>query len=389
MQGTVSVLAYPAPLCESLSVRLQGKFAWITANSVDDCIDVAVQSDPKLLIVRSSEIGDALLDLCAAWQANDDVAGTPIIALSATDDISGKLRAFEAGCDDYMLESVSSDELGARINRAIYNKIANDQLRSRMQQASELAYIAMANSSMLGVNIQFLLDSAQANNLDELGQLFFRAIKNYDLVCSLQLRSEYGVKNMEANGMAKDLESQILTSLSNHGRFYDFGQRTVINYGVASILIKNMPLEDERRYGEIRDNIFALIQGLDSRTKSLDTIRKSEQEKALVEKLAFGIKCTMETVDGSFQAIMRDIATVVDDMAERMSIAIPAMSLSETQEKTLESIIESAVMDTQRVFNSGLKVDEQFVMLVDTINRLFASGNQLDAAELEELSRRL
>jgi hypothetical protein len=76
-------------------------------------------------------------------------------------------------------------------------------------------------------------------------------------------------------------------------------------------------------------------------------------------------------------------------MAERMSIAIPSMSLSETQEGTLETIVDKAVADAQRVFNQGLKVDEQFVMLVDAINRLFANGGRLSATELNKLSLQL
>jgi len=389
MHRVKPVIVFPAALCESLAARLPAKFEWIAAHSADECVDVATSRHPKLLIVYYSGQHGEVETLCKSWQENDDVADIPIIAIAAADDIARKLQAFDVGCDDYIVESVSDDELGARINRIIFNRIANEQLKGRIQQATEMAYIAMTNASVLGVNIQFLLDASQASNLDELGQLFFRAVGSYELTCSIQLRSEYGAKNMEENGMAKELESQILTSLADRGRFYDFGRRTVINYGVASILIKNMPLEDQRRYGEIRDNIFALIQGLDARTKALDTLRKSEQEKALVEKLAFGIKCTMETVDGSFQAIMRDIASVVEEMAERMSHVIPAMSLSETQESTLETIVDKAVGDTQRVFNQGLKVDEQFVTLVDAINRLFAEGNRLSAVELDELSSQL
>jgi len=389
MQGVMPVIVFPPALCTSLAARLPSKFDWIAAHSIAECIDLAIERHPKLLIVQHDGKTDDLETLCKAWQDSDDVADTPILAVAVLDDVAHKLRAFDAGCDDYVIESVSDEELRARINRAVFNKIANEQLKGRIQQATEMAYMAMTNASALGVNIQFLLDASLANNLDELGQLFFRAIGNYELTCSIQLRSEYGAKNMEENGMEKDLESQILTSLADRGRFYDFGRRTVVNYGCASILIKNMPIEDERRYGEIRDNIFALIQGLDARTKALDTIRKSEQEKALVEKLAFGIKCTMETVDGSFQAIMRDIAAVVDEMAERMSIAIPSMSLSETQEGTLETIVDKAVADAQRVFNQGLKVDEQFVMLVDAINRLFANGGRLSATELNKLSLQL
>jgi len=389
MPGTKPVLVFPPSLSASLSTRLAARYVCAPAISLEVCITMAAELAPKLIIVRESAPGSDIAVLCKALQENELTSDIPVIALALTDDAASRLHAFDMGCDDFLLESVSNEELNARVSRAIFNKIANEQLKSRIVQANQLAFSAMASTSILGVNIQFLLDSAQASNLDELGQLFFRAIKNYGLSCSLQLRSEYGEKNMEENGMAKDLESQLLTSLKDQGRFYDFGRRTIINYGHASILIKNMPVDDSVRYGEIRDNIFALVQGLDTRIKSLDSLKKAEQEKALVEKLAFGIKCTMETVDGSLHTIMRRIANVVEEMADQLSIAIPSMSLSEVQEKRLEGIVEKAIVDTQVVFNQGLKIDEQFVMLVDAINRLFADGDHFDAKALNEISRQL
>ena len=66
---------------------------------------------------------------------------------------------------------------------------------------------------------------------------------------------------MEANGMAKDLEAHLLDELKDVGRYYDFGKRSVMNYENVSLLVKNMPIEDERRYGAIKDNIFSLLQG--------------------------------------------------------------------------------------------------------------------------------
>lgn len=389
MQGVMSVLVYPPSLCASLTARLGARFCCTPAISMAACVAQAAQVEPKLIMVREAAPGSDIAELCKALQDNELTADIPVIALALTDDAVSRLHAFEVGCDDYLLEGVSNEELSARVSRSIFNKIANEQLKSRVMQAHQLAFSAMASTSILGVNIQFLLDSAQAGNLDELGQLYFRAIKHYGLSCSLQLRSEYGVKNMEENGMAKDLESQLLTSLKDQGRFYDFGRRTIINYGQASILVKNMPLDDTTRYGEIRDNIFALVQGLDARIKALDAVKKAEQEKALVEKLAFGIKCTMETADASFHTTMRRIANVVEDMADQLSSAIPAMSLSEAQEKRLERIVEKAIGDTQQVFHDGLKVDEQFVMLVDAINRLFANGDHFDARALNEISRQL
>ena len=117
-----------------------------------------------------------------------------------------------------------------RLNKAVFNKIANDQLQSQVKMANEAAFSAMADNSKLGINVHFLLDSFSCTNLDELGQQLFQALNNYGLKCSLQMRGRYETKNMEQNGMAKDLEAQLLSELKDSGRYYDFGKRSVMNY---------------------------------------------------------------------------------------------------------------------------------------------------------------
>ena len=126
MQGTKPVLVFPPSLSASLTTRLAALYTCTPAISLEACITLAVEMAPKLIIVRESAPGSDLAVLCKALQANELTADIPVIALAHTDDAASRLHAFDVGCDDYLLESVSNEELSARISRAIYNKIAND-----------------------------------------------------------------------------------------------------------------------------------------------------------------------------------------------------------------------------------------------------------------------
>lgn len=70
-------------------------------------------------------------------------------------------------------------------------------------------------------------------------------------------------------------------------------------------------------------------------------------------------------------------------MAENLGVAIPAMDLHEEHEKALIDIIENGIMDTQRIFNKGLKIDERFLTIVDEMDRAFRS----DTVGAQELDR--
>jgi FixJ family two-component response regulator len=368
----------------SLEVLLSSDYESVFFSDQTQCLSFLDAENPSLLLLDLRHEPDAAFDLCE--KLHDDDCSVPVIAFGSSDDLQVKLRAFENGCDDFVHDGISDVELSARLMKSIFNKIANDQLKSRVQQANEMAFSAMVNTSELGTNIKFLLDSYQTNNIDELGQLFFRLVKSYNICCSLQMRSEYGVKNMEENGMAKDLESQLMTQMVDAGRFYDFGQRTLINYNQVSILIKNMPVDDEIRYGVIKDNIFALVQGLDARITTLDAFRKTAQEKLLLEKVSGRVQSMMREVDDSFQVTMREIARVVEDMSDALAEAIPEMGLSESQEVIIERIVDAAIHESQNVFNSGLRLDEKLLSFIDTMEVLNHQQNtEFSAQRLERL----
>jgi hypothetical protein len=227
----------------------------------------------------------------------------------------------------------------------------------------------MSNNSDLGINLNFLVEENRCNNLDELGQLLFVTLERYSLSCSLQMRSVYGIKNMEANGMAKDLESQLLEQLQAAGRYVDFGRRTIINYGQVSLLVRNMPVDSPKRYSSLKDNLFALIKGLDARLKALDARDKLLDEKITLQQLSVDVRNVMAQIDRSYQKIRRDIAVAVEDMAETLHSRIPSLALSESQEGFFEDAVFNCVVNTNRIFTEGLKVDEVFHSLREGVDK--------------------
>lgn len=309
---------------------------------------------------------------------NPAVEGLPVVLVANEDELSSKLDAFQLGCDDYITPNVLFDELVLRLNKAIFNKIANDQLQSQVKMANEAAFSAMADTSKLGVNVHFLLDSFNCTNFDELGQLLFQALNNYGLKCSLQIRGRYKTKNMEHNGMAKDLEAQLLTELKDSGRYYDFGKRSVMNYDQVSLLVKNMPVDDDRQYGAIKDNIFSLLQGTDARVKSIDDRATLNQERDLLEGLTRKLQAIFVDLDDSYQGLMTSIVANVELMAAKIEDSVMSLDMTEKQEKILETILNDGIRETNEVFSQSLRADENLRNLIDRISVIFEFKDRPD-----------
>lgn len=310
-------------------------------------------------------------EVCQRFLANNPMERIPLILLAPAANTADKLTAFDMGCDDYIDAQSSADEICARINKAIYHQIANDQLNQRLARAAETA----RSNSDLGATIQFLLQVHSCDNLDQLGQQFFATIRRYGLTCSLQMRSRFGVKDMEAHGMAKDLESQLLNQLKDSGRFLDFGRRTIINYDRVSLLIKNMPLDGSENCDLIKENIFCLVQGINSRVIALEDRVSLLNEKESLKNLSTEVHSVVLALQRSYQDVMKAIVIEVENASERIQNRLPHLALTEQDEAFMEQITEEVVVQTNRIFNEGLKVDELFAALEQSVERSVSHVN--------------
>lgn len=330
--------------------------------TLPNCCRAVVLDQSKL---RTTD-HDICQDLISHVGIDDNM---PILVISPGNDLEDKLTLYEMGFDDYLYAQSSPKEISARIRKAIMHRVASEQLRDRLDLANQTAHSVMNDNSDLGSYIRFLLGAHHCDNLDQLGQLFFSSIDRYGIACSLQMRGGHEEKNMDANGMARDLESQLLTHTQDQGRFVDFGRRSIINYGRVSLLIRNMPVEDERRYGAIKDNIFSLVQGIDARIRALDEHFKLQEEKQSLRKLSEDVKQVMQTLDDSYQHMMRDIVSAVEEMSDKIQLRMPGLTLSEEQESFFEAVTDECVCKTNTVFNDGLKMDEVFHKLSTDMER--------------------
>lgn len=364
-----------------LAAQLDSSFNAHVTKSQTECLQ-ALKSDSYQLVLIDIHCPDlSVFDTCKNIKSD---TGTPVIFVTASENNEERLAAYDCGADDYLLIDDLVAELNGRLERIIINKIANDQLKKQLAQANEMAFIAMSDTSDLGVNIQFLLEVNNCSNLDELGMRLFQALQSYGINCSLQMRSQFAVKNMEANGMAKSLESQLLSEMKDQGRYVDFGKRSVMNYESVSLLVKNMPVDDEKKYGAIKDNVFSLLQGADARISALDTLGSLALEKNLVRSLTLKMKDLMSSIDDSYQEVMKDIANVVEEMADRIEGSMQYLGMDEAQETSLHETIESGISNTNKVFSEGLKLDKDLQNFLEYIENLF-KAESINPAQMQKI----
>lgn len=283
------------------------------------------------------------------------------------DDMSldDRLKSCELGADDCISSRIEHDDLVTRLQSTIFNSIANKQLKEQLKSASEVAMAAMSNTSDMGANIQFLLESYQCENIDQLGQLLFKSLNYFGLSCSLQMRSKFQIKNMEANGMERAMESKLLTEMKDSGRFFDFGSRTVINYGNVSILIKNMPIDDPEKYGIIKDNIFGLLQGADAKIQSMDLQLTILEDQLKQQTLIKGLEEGIVKLESKYVDLTNEVAAQVDGIVDSIETSMQTLLLTEEQEAILLGRIKQGRDNVIALFQGYSSMDDDLKGLIE------------------------
>lgn len=109
-------LKYEGFLVESAADGLQG-------------LDAAQRIDPDLIILDVMLPGMDGLEVCRRLRANPITQDTPILMLTAKDDVRDRIAGLDTGADDYLTKPFSFEELVARI-RAILRR----QSRNRNEE---------------------------------------------------------------------------------------------------------------------------------------------------------------------------------------------------------------------------------------------------------------
>lgn len=364
------VLVYNQGDLSEYALALNAHFKITVCHSFERLISCSSEKDYHFILIdvplKGTESIAVLKDIKqSSYACLNEI---PVVLLVHNNSLETQLSAYEFGVDDCISAQESIDVIVTRLQNTIYNTIANKQLKIQLKAATDVAMTAMSNTSDLGCNIQFLLDSHQCENLDQLGQLLFQSLNHYGLKCSLQMRSRFSLKNMEANGMEKTMESQLLSELKDKGRFFDFGYRTVVNYKSVSLLIKNMPLDDEAKYGVIKDNIFAMVQGVDARIKALDTQVCLRQEHDLQVSLLTEMQQEIQQLDQDYKELTTNVAGVVSDMATSIEGAMATLLLTEEQEVILKDHLEHGRNAVCSYFERSASLDDGLKNIIERVS---------------------
>ncbi|MBV1920205.1 MAG: response regulator, partial [Pseudomonadales bacterium] len=222
---------------------LKKRYNVIAFGSGEECVEYLGKNAVDLIIMDVCMPEMDGYETCKIIKKEIRLRDTPVIFLSAYCALENKLQGYEVGGDDYLTKPYEPEELLIKVKSQI-------ALKESLAESKDMAMMAITNSSELGTVNNFYERSFSCDTIDNLAHQIIGTCHSFGLECSLQIRSLSGCLNVSSTRkQCTALEIDLMAQIRGGERIIHFGRRTAFNFERISLIIENMPRDNESKCG--------------------------------------------------------------------------------------------------------------------------------------------
>ena len=233
------------------------------------CISLLSEKPPAILLLATNLADAPAIELCRDIRGDGQLHDTHIIILLGADATPQLIdEAHAAGCDEALTHPVDLANLRRQLRTTHRLSSERSSFRQQANYAQQVAMTAMTSMGELGIVLQFLSKCFACKTSREVAQETVLSLGQYGLSGAVQVRAGTETLIESTPGGNQTEDGAVIDKLHSIGRIFEFKTRMVINYDHASILMNDVPDDNEQR-GRIRDNVAMLAEGAHARIASL------------------------------------------------------------------------------------------------------------------------
>lgn len=358
------------PLIFHLEQSLLGDsdYRYSTAESGEDCLVRIMADRPEIILLDIMMSGLDGLKTCEHIRRSPDGQDIYIIFVSAQNDPDIRLAAYDAGGDDFLIKPLSASEIRHKVEFALRSRQEMAELRRNLNDTMNMAMTALSASGEMGVILHFFSRSFSCQSMEALTGAILDGLGSYGLSATVQLKYDGGPLTLNSQRRCSLIEQELLANLAQDTRrIFDYGSRTVVNFPHVTVLIKNMPLEDEDRYGRMKDNSALLIEGAEHRIQALANelaVRKRQQRLAAAMRSAQGELAEIRT---DYARNQSEIATTLGGLERQVEDTFSRLDLTEGQEAALMAVVQPMARKAYALEEQTEKNDARLSKVLDDL----------------------
>jgi len=356
-----------------LDALLSDKYTIQLAESGQQCLDMVSEKKPDLILLDLVMPVMDGFEVCAKLKDNYDTQNIPVIFITSSTCDDEKLKAYELGADDFINKPFNHDELTAKVSKTLSGIASINEAKELANAAQQAALIAMTNSSELGMIIKFMESASESESFEDLAAQLDEVTQSFGLVCCFHFEFDNTSLNIGNGCVDGSLEARMISEARKVGGIIGHGKRMFFNQKYVSMLVKNMPVDDDDKCGRYKDNLAVLLSSANGIAKTIGV------EQSMVQQRRQLIKTTFDSTYERTQHVMELInllesntVHVVQDIRMTFEEALFSLALTEDQENHLMGIFDAGMEKMETVKETATEVEAAMKTVIASFEQLLA-----------------
>ena len=343
-------------------------------------IDAAKAAQPAIILLDVEMPGINGYEVCDRLRHIPETQDIPVVFLSSHSSLRERLQGYEVGADDYLTKPFEPEHLLARVNVLLKYREERSELQAQYQIAQKTAIMAMTGTSELGQAMDFLERSLNYQSFDEMAEGLFETTDRLSLDCCLLIESDDQQYWYSSEGTISPLEKELIEMSDRSARFLDFGQRTLVNYTNASLLVKNMPLDDLDRYGRVKDLLPILLSAVNTKIGTIATQNALAQQSADLVQSYSTIRRQFYNLAHSLLKNKDNSEQLMQNMVQDINYDLLRLGLEDDQEEFLLNRIDTAIEEVMKQMDAGPELADTIRLILNKLKTIYEKQEDLLAA---------
>jgi DNA-binding response OmpR family regulator len=355
---------------ETLAIALEESFIVQQACSGEEILECLVtqrndaQPEPGLVLL---DIEMEMLDGYETCQRLRKAGlNMPVIFVSSHDTLDERLLAFEAGGDDFVSKPFDPDIVLLKAQRAFSRHLEARQSKAMKSFLQEANLRVLYEIGEIGVLLAFLRETLRVTDYRTLATALMQAAGDYSITCHVQIRHADGPLTLTPEGEPSALELSILEHAATLGREFRFGQRLILNNDIVSLLVLDMP-RDEETARRLAGYLNVLVESAEALAETIEMRRESAARAEEFMVASFENYSTLDDLRSGYRQQQIDTRQLLQELIDDVEKSYLHLGLTDKQETSVSSTLQFNAEKILRLFDLGVHFDRQFAALLDSM----------------------
>ncbi|KAF7772263.1 hypothetical protein PCIT_a2304 [Pseudoalteromonas citrea] len=320
-------------------------FDLLTASSGPECLDMIESFDPQVVLLDVSMPQMNGYEVCRAIKANPETHHIVVMFVSARGSVEERMEGYSVGAEDYIVKPFGQGELKTKLLNLSQMLLDKDILEQQVEEATSTAFDAMATSSEMGQIVNYIEQISLLDDIPTLANAMTKCLSSFGLNSNVEIRIDEQRHHFATTGLCSPIVIELFDILKSKGRLHEFTSRVLVNYDFISVLILNMP-DDENKHGRIRDHICFMVSVTEQQLLAILTRDELSAQRRNLDKAQTMINGKFKSLMGMLETNRKQNEAVFRALQERFETRIPTMGLDEDQEVFIFSNVDEAIQNS-------------------------------------------